>query len=266
MFRRIRQLRRQARLKLGYRPYRNAEEVTVSPDALGDIDRLAYWASEHRFARINLPIEIVVMEGAFAYRGGYNPLIDGLQDGAGALARFYEGFQPVNLAERYRIASGETGADLPLWWFPWIYPMGKLKPKGEEGLGPEHGFSTYGPVTPEKLALEVRRLDFARRSIAKAGYRPDIHDDISGFFLKRGEEFRFVVRGGKHRAAVLAATGAETLPVRMKRGWPRLIDRRLSADWPAVRAGEMSEAFALAFFDVHFERPGKSVFIPESAQ
>ena len=125
---------------------------------------------------------------------------------------------------------------------------------GEMGLGPEHGVSYFGPVSDKKLQLERKRLDETCKSIVNKGYLPDRHGDISGYFLRRESEFRFKVRGGKHRAAVLTHLGLEKLPVRMKPGWPRVIDRAHSAEWPLVQSGLVDEKLALAIFDRHFDR------------
>jgi hypothetical protein len=87
------------------------------------------------------------------------------------------------------------------------------------GLGPDHGISLFGPCTDEKVELEEARLTQIVASITARGYLPDRFGDITGYFLVRQDEFRFVVRGGKHRSAALAALGWTHLPVRLKPGW-----------------------------------------------
>ena len=81
-------------------------------------------------------------------------------------------------------------------------------------------------------------------SIRKYGYRPETFGYIEGHFLQRGNRYRFFVRGGKHRAALLTYHGQETITVRVRPTWPRVIGDQTINDWPLVRSGQISPMLA----------------------
>jgi len=225
--------------KLPFFRHGNARDITPDTDNPRDIARLLYWAQQKPFLRIHLPLNMLVMEGAFPYSIQCNPFVAALGSGRDALEAQYQNFQPGNLREMYRLPKrGLTGEELAVNVLPWVFTNSDKQDLGEWGLGPEHGVSYFGPVTNEKIELELKRLNSARQSIETKGYLPQRHGDISGYFMRKGNDFRFKVRGGKHRAAVLVHLGNETVPVRMKPGWPRIIDRAYSAEWPQVRSEE----------------------------
>jgi len=227
----------------------------IVPTRIEEIKPFLYWA-DREVLRFWLPASALSMQGAFSY-GGWHPFLEGLRQGPDALARYYEGFRPVDLAEMYRLPKvGERGETQPPWELPWLHRKTRVGPSGEKGLGPEHGASFYGPATLAKARLEFQRLDQTRRSILAGGYRPERFGDISGQFLVDGTKIRFFVAGGKHRAAVLASLGWDRIPVVVKPHWPRGIYSSTVADWPLVQSGEVSEAFALRVFRSFFKPDG----------
>jgi hypothetical protein len=124
------------------------------------------------------------------------------------------------------------------------------------GLCPDHGISLFGPCTDEKVALEEARLKQIVASITARGYLPDRFGDITGYFLMRQDEFRFVVRGGKHRSAALAALGWTHLPVRLKPGWEPVVSLETLGEWPLVRSGAIPAPQARRVFERYFEWNG----------
>jgi len=215
-----------------------------------------YWYDHKATPRFYLPPHRLVMHGAYPYAGGWNPLVAACGGGPQPLAWFYGCHQPANLAEMYRLPlRGEPGEALPPWELPWLAGARRRCPSGEAGLGIEHGVSYYGPATPEKIALECRRLREITGGICAEGFRPDRYGDIEGYFMRSGDDdFRFFVRGGKHRAAALVAlSGDAPVPVTFKTGWPRVINRADVAEWPLIHTGQVSVALALAVFDRYFE-------------
>lgn len=198
-----------------------------------------------------LPPEMLTLQGARRLTNTH-PFVAAIADGPGTLARFYAEFSPRNLAEMYRIpCRGLAGEQLAPWEIPWLRRERKAPP-GEDGLGAECGVSYYGPCAPEKIAVEHRRLTSVAFSIAKKGYRPDRHGHIEGHFLQSGPEFRFFVRGGKHRAAALTSLGVDRIPVRVRLTWPRVVMAGTERDWPLVRSGEVSPEFAALVFRRYF--------------
>jgi hypothetical protein len=205
-----------------------------------------------RLPRLEVPMSLAATEGAFTLAGGWHPFVAAIRDGPGVLARFYGGFQPTSLAELYSLA----GVDRQLGprQLPWLPPPRGYR--GEMGLGPDHGISLFGPCTDEKVALEEARLKQIVASITARGYLPDRFGDITGYFLMRQDEFRFVVRGGKHRSAALAALGWTHLPVRLKPGWEPVVSLETLGEWPLVRSGAIPAPQARRVFERYFEWNG----------
>ena len=141
-----------------------------------------------------------------------------------------------------------------MWASPWLQWRKHRPPSAEAGLGVEHGVSYYGPCTGQKVAVEYKRLTDLVESIRRVGYVPST--PIRGFVLRRNEESRFFVRGGKHRAAVLAYLGYQAVPVSLKRGWPMIVDRREAGEWPLVRDGRISRDLAERVLDRYFDYDG----------
>lgn len=235
--------------QLGCRKLEVIDPPGSSIEAQGFLATLPYWVG--RSPVINMPTSLLVMQGAFGFNEQH-PFVMAITRGRDALAAFYDQFQPNNLAQMYQLPAGRPGTDLPPWELPWLL-RNRRPPGGEKGLGLEHGVSFYGPCTDLKIDLEVKRLSRLVKSIETRGYRPGESRHIEGHFLQSGAELKFFVRGGKHRAAALAALGFDHVPVRMRDTWPRLISRDHVANWPLVQSRVMSPAVAGGVFDRFFE-------------
>lgn len=199
-----------------------------------------------------LPPRMLLLQGAHRF-GHQHPFVAALSEGRDALERFYADFTPTNLAQMYHLPeSGLLGEALEPWELPWLKRR-REPPSPEAGLGLEHGVSYYGPVTSEKIDTEMRRLTTLVESIKAVGYRPQEHGHIGGHFLRRGNDFRFFVRGGKHRAAALVHLGHKRIPVVLRETWPRVVAQGTENEWPLVREGEIDSALAAAIFSRYFD-------------
>lgn len=239
------------------RKYRKAAPELITIEAFDPhlgLPQLQYFVGDSPIIRV--PANILVMQGAHFYSSHQHPFNIALTSGSNALQQFYHRFSPKNLVEMYRLhPQGLKGEDLPPWELPWLLRKRK-HPSGEGGLGPEHGVSFFGPCTPEKVRLELDRLTNTISSIRANGYRPDRHGHIEGYFLKRADEYRFFILGGKHRAASLYHLGYSEIPVRMRVNCPRVIDLAEAEQWPLVRSGEVSLELAKAIFHQYFDLEG----------
>jgi hypothetical protein len=199
-----------------------------------------------------LPPEMLLLQGAHKF-GPEHHFVAALSRGRSTLEQFYAGFAPKNLAQMYRLAeTGLEGEGLEPWEIPWLKRK-REPPLPEAGLGAEHGVSYYGPCTPEKVDSEMNRLTSLVDSINSVGYRPDEHGHIKGQFLRSGNDFRFFVRGGKHRTAALVHLGHKRIPVAIREGWPRVIVQGTEREWPLVREGEVDAGLAAAIFSRYFD-------------
>jgi hypothetical protein len=228
------------RAKIGRKLRPRVERLVGSAD---DLVELAYW-TERPPLRLSVPIELLRMQGGFAY-GASHPFVQALLIGPNGLRTFYSACQPTTLSEYYGIqAEGRSGWDLSPWELPWYGRSKRIPPPGERGLSAAEGVSFYGPVTEAKLALEMDRLVGLAAKVRSQGYNPDAFGDIEGYVVADDEHAAFFVRGGKHRAAVLAALGHDTVQVAFRPSFPRLVHASDAAHWPLVRSGQMEISLA----------------------
>ena len=213
-------------------------------------------AEEHsrRSPRLEVPMTLTTTEGAFALAGGWHPFVAAICEGPGVLTRFYGRVQPTSLGEFYGLPDIDRPRQLGPRQLPWLQQPRPYR--GEKGLGPEHGISLFGPCSKEKIELEYARLAEVFESIKAHGYLPDRFGDIIGYFLFDDGQFRFVVRGGKHRAAALAAIGRTHLPVRLKHGCVPVVSLDTLAEWPLVQTGSIAAQIARCVFERYFEWDG----------
>ncbi len=189
--------------------------------------------------------------------------------GDSPLRRFYESWQPANLAEAFAIdpsrASKELLALPPLpWMLPWnggadwdrwINKAKAQIARRTRRLGEAYALSRFwGPVSERYGELRLANLVKVYRSIRVDGYNPVSH--IRANLLVRHGECRVLISDGNHRAAALAAAGFDRIPVwvagRDKYG-PAVIWRGDSSSWPAVGSGIFSHEQAVAIFDRVFD-------------
>ncbi len=222
-------------------------EVSVSD--VRDIQPALYWGSDRRIVRFHLDPDVVRMRGSFSLGTGWNPFVAALTEGKDALTWFYSSFQPRDLTELYFLNSIKTerGSTLPPGQLPWI---------AADGSTYKRTTLFHGPAGADQIDAEARRVRALEKSIRKQGYRADIYGDVSGYFLKRGSELRFMIKGGTHRAAVACALGLARLPVTFKPNWPRMIDIDDVGNWPLVASGDIGKRLAEAIFSRYFELDG----------
>lgn len=125
------------------------------------------------------------------------------------------------------------------------------------------GWQYSGPVSYSMGVEHFNRLNRVYASIVKYGYRPeeninnsDMH--IKGYFLKRRDDFRFLVVNGTHRMAVLSflcmnKNYSDRIPVTFRINNPRVIDVANVSEWPQVRYGNISSTDASFIFDKIFD-------------
>ncbi len=174
-----------------------------------------------------------------------------------AFRDFFKFFRPKDLSEMYFLGKQFGPDSLSPMHVPWLFMFDRqVSPKK---TGPKRGkkrVKLLDPSTSQAIDGEFNRVRRLLRSIQDQGYRPELYGDIQGYFLQLDGEYRFVVKGGKHRAAALTHLGFESIPVRMRPLFPRVIDGERVREWPFVRSGQMSADFALAVMRRYFEFDG----------
>jgi len=209
-----------------------------------ELIELSHWAEKSEL-RLMLPVELLRMQGGYTY-GPEHPFVRALRLGQSSLVDFYIRVRPKNICDFYNLkATGRVGESLPPWEIPWLGSANRTPPPGERGLSEDHGISFYGPATNAKIELEMKRLTHLRKTIEKNGYHPNLHGDISGYIVMDKIAATFLVRGGKHRAAVLASLGNSHIPVCFKKRFPRLVSSENADFWPLVKRGMIDRELAI---------------------
>lgn len=112
------------------------------------------------------------------------------------------------------------------------------------------GVTSFGPVSPAKLSLEVSRLSRLVASVKSRGFirfNPRSPLQVSAF--RRADQYKWVINSGQHRFAVAAAFGVEWVPAMVT----DVVRRDDARYWPQVVNGIFTEAGALSVFDRIFD-------------
>jgi hypothetical protein len=238
----------------------NIVEFEVT-DPSKHIPYVIHWAAKGEDLRITLPSTLLRIWGAFGFYDGWNPMMPLLQNDSEDFRRFFKLFQPKNLNEMYFLGEQFGQVSFGPMENPWLSISDWRPPTGGNGVSADNRpTKSFGPSTSKAIDRQFiyhhKRMQRVVRSIQKQGYRPERYGDIQGYFIRLNGEYRFVINGGKHRATVLMSLGFESIPVRMRPFFPRVIDGARVRDWPLVRSGGMSEDFALAVMRRFFEFDG----------
>lgn len=115
-----------------------------------------------------------------------------------------------------------------------------------------HGYQLHGPVSKDKLQLEINRLQWIAECIRNNGYDRS-YGDVGTRMLRRNNEYIFIADGGGyHRTAAMAALGYEWIPARFYPG-PVITDIKDVDYWPQVRRGVWGRKEAIAYFNHLFD-------------
>jgi len=184
------------------------------------------------------------------------------------LKNYYERFQATTQYDLYfdfSISKLEMLCprllEYPLNIYKFLQPwdLTQIKLAGEKSLSHSHGNQAFGPVSPRKLELEYNRLVKAFHSIRKNGYGPHNGDDgeITGYFLKDSEDYRFMIRSGYHRTAVLSVLGYKKIRATFSKYCNRKISIKDIHNWPQVKNGLFDKKIAEMIFMRYFLENGR---------
>lgn len=112
------------------------------------------------------------------------------------------------------------------------------------------GLTSFGPVRPAKLTLEVARLYRLVASVKSRGFiRFDRRSPLEVAAIRSGNQYKWVINSGQHRFAMAAALEIGSVPAIVT----EVIRREDAAHWPQVVSGVFSERGALSVFDRMFD-------------
>lgn len=206
------------------------------------------------------PIDSIVMLNGFGFGpSSWHPFTATLREHVehgisnyedSILARFYARWQPTNAAEAIvgfsDLPPGFATTPAHGYHFsPWSgttlgdeldavekYCAADYAEHGFSGLSlATDGFKYHGPVSDALGKAEYTRLIRVLLSLTSRGYDRN-HGDINVYLLRRGDDLRFVCRGGVHRLAAAQANDQRWIPARLCS--PYLVDIQEAAHWPQV--------------------------------
>jgi len=174
------------------------------------------------------------------------------------LKAYYDQFQPKNLEEALFIEK-DRAPILNKGWigYPWFWnKQMKVIFNKEHNETRPGGIHHFGPNTEEFGAGELKRLIPLYKIFKEQGYQPELFFDgyISGHFLIKGDDYRFIVTEGQHRVACLAALGYDTIRCRFSSEpqYPKVVRWQDVKKWPQVANGVYSRNLALRIFERFF--------------
>lgn len=186
-----------------------------------------------------------------------------LKDFENTLQKYYDLTKGYNLQGYLDVELSNGVADLPphALSFPWdsktpseALNMRKNRVGTKDNF---YGFNRLGEVSPKLITDEAKRVLSIHNSILEKGYQPNNSTDfISGTFLFRDNDWRWIVGSGDHRLPVLMFHNIQNIPVRIV----KLVRRQEVDFWPNVRNGIYSKKSALEIFDRYFSNSYSKVF------
>jgi hypothetical protein len=187
-------------------------------------------------------------------------VVDSVRD---VLANFYGKSTPGDWPDWRGIApedcEGFAGLPSGIGWVPWTegkpnaesYRLAIASGNARLGFPGDHhdGWPSIGPVSERRLSFETDRIVAVIRSMTDRGFtRNDAWDgDVrADILMDEDGSWRWWTTDGHHRAAVAAAMGLDTIPIRI-RGLARVSEVDV---WPKVLDRSMTQAGAMAFFNL----------------
>ncbi len=174
------------------------------------------------------------------------------------LKRFYDTFAPKTIAEAYQLKDPGPLNRVPAQTLfePWLLAEPPFDDPFAVADGPP-GSPLFGPLNNAAGKTEWSRLRRCVKSIQKYGYQPGLfpRGRINVVVLRSQQQERYLVVHGQHRAAVLAAMGAERIEVGTHSILPPVVDESEAHLWPYVQSGFLSEEVAVAVLRRYFTTP-----------
>jgi hypothetical protein len=181
------------------------------------------------------------------------------------LCAYYRNFQPATVQEALLEDAPDPLPPLSNWptllylfkhiWGLTPRRVERILARREVEKGPRQQF---GPQPDEEGRQHVERLVAAYESLRRDGYRPDDFPDghLTGYFLVRGDDYRFVVFHGNHRLASMRELGIDRLRARFHPAHPPVVREDELERWTTARGGLLPPEVAARLFDKLFTERG----------
>ena len=211
--------------------------------------------------RLNLKIDKLVLDNSISLCDPINPLVvtakellidPNIKLEETYLFKYFQIFKPKNLMDVFFLKIDDNNiknfsrlANLNQYtlFYPWFhkYPQRFLVP------------GMFGPKDISFPKLRYIRLKNLIFLIQKYDYIPSIDDQICGYKLVNGNDYRFVITAGSHRSSVLKALNknihisAKFDDLRVNKNFFEVKMQEIKS-WPGVSSGYMSEKEAEIMF------------------
>tara|TARA_B100000965_G_scaffold403016_1_gene430242 strand:+ start:3708 stop:4517 length:810 start_codon:yes stop_codon:yes gene_type:complete len=208
----------------------------------------------------NIPVDKLFHYGGQSFNSAEQPFYNYLHYGEDSFKQYYKNYQPSNCLEAHKVNIDNNYSKLQNSNFtlPW-HNESAVKYEGEFGLSHHHGHSAFGPLSKQKLKLEIFRIKTCLQSLEKHGYIqwqlfPKIDSDLPRCYMlkKISGECSFHVVSGKHRVACMAYLGWKNIPIKFDISLSRIVLEEDCAKWPGVINGCYNKKQAIDIFNTYF--------------
>lgn len=215
-----------------------------------------------------VPIERIADRTGFHYGGdGWHPYVAALEQRLArpalpytetVLRTYYDRFRPTTVHEALLDGLGVAPGTLASWpavdllldvWWVTSRQVAATRSKLRSAPDGRLPHSQHrGPASDEHGAVHLRRIVEVYRSIERIGYQPRTLGYVTGYFLQRGPDYRFVVGHGNHRLAALQVLGHEVVPVTLRHGHPPVVAAERARRWTVEGGGLLAAAEVIGVF------------------
>jgi hypothetical protein len=222
-----------------------------------------------------VPLERTTTPCGFSYaEGGWHPyavaLAEHLDDPerpyeGSVLHRYYECFRPMSVQEAL-LGPGPPLPPIDTWPpVPKLYKhLWTLTPRRVRStIAASEGWRSnikqhLGPQPRAQARDHLARIQAVYDSVCRDGYRPETYRDgvVTGYFLERDGQVRFMVVLGNHRLAAFHAAGVREVVARIHPGHPPVINRDRLETWSRRSGQVVPTAVAERVFDELFTETG----------
>jgi hypothetical protein len=240
-------------------------------------ESLPVQTSDPYYQHLSISISSVTSRVGFSYaKDGWHPFVQTLEEYAynsklryedSTLARLYSLYRPSNVQEV--LLDHIQRPVKPLCdWPPYNELISRLWALSPHSLGyylnllknkPQtDGWIFFGPHTQEYGEREFHRLISVYNSIKQNGYQPELTDldPVNGYFLKKENNYRFVLLQGNHRVSALKALGYSEVKVLIRQGHPAVVDYAKLHRWTEENGGIYPSQLIEKLFDALYNESG----------
>ena len=213
----------------------------------------------------------ILNRAGFSYgASGWHPFVAALQEhlsdpgatySTSVLRAFYERFQPTTVRELLLDERGAPTGTLTTWpaverlidlWSATAEDVDRTR-RALAGIDELPDTQYRGPTSELFGATHLSRVVDAYHSFVRVGYQPEVYGFVTGYFLTRGDDYRFVLGHGNHRVAALSVLGHQQIGVTLRDSHPPVVAESDLARWTTRRGGLLDMTEAEEVFD-HFFR------------